>query len=134
MSAEGRRNMRARCGVAGGVWVLLAAASFATADLRLVDAVEKRDTSAVRALLRQHVDVNAPQPDGATAIAWAAHWDDLETADRLIQAGANVNLPNSLGVTALTLACTNGNAAMVETLLKAGADPNRALPTGETPL
>src|SRR5262249_9791045 len=65
---------------------------------------------------------------------WAAHWDDLDTADLLIRAGAKVQAANSYGITPLALACTNGNAAMVTLLLKAGADPNAARSTGETPL
>jgi ankyrin repeat protein len=114
---------------------LLSVASLATSsELRLVDAVEKRDKEAVRLLLNQRVDVNAPQADGATALAWAAYWDDLETADLLIGAGANVNVANEYGVTPLSIACTNGSAAMVEILLMAGADPNAALLSGETAL
>jgi uncharacterized protein len=117
-----------------GIWwlaPLLSISSFAagSGDLRLVDAVKSRNHEAVRSLLQQHVDVNTPQADGATALAWAAHWDDMETADLLIRAGANVNAANSYGVTPLSLACTNQNAAMVEKLLKAGADPN-GVPTG----
>jgi len=103
-------------------------------DLRLVDAVKNRDRTAVRSLMEQHVNVNAPQADGTTALAWAANRDDLETADLLIRAGAKVNLANDYGVTPLSLACTNRNAAMVERLLNAGADPNAALSTGETPV
>ena len=103
-------------------------------DLRLVDAVQHRQKAAVLSLLKQKIDVNTPQPDGATALAWAAHWDDLETADLLIRAGANANAANDYGVTPLSLACTNRSAAMVEKLLKAGADPNAALLSGETPL
>ncbi len=105
-----------------------------SSDLRLVEAVRNGDSEAVRSLLKQHADVNAAQPDGATALAWAAHRDDLGTADLLIRAGANVNAANEYGATPLFLACTNGSAAMVEKLLKAGANPNSALPTGETPL
>jgi len=120
------------------VWMisLLSAASLAapSGDLRLVEAVQQGDKHAVRSLLREHADVNAPQADGATALHWAANRDDLETAELLIQAGANVNASNDYGVTALSLACTNGNAAMVDKLLKAGADPNAVLPTGETVL
>ena len=117
-----------------GIWwlaPLLSVCSFAASsgDLRLVDAVKSRNHEAVRSLLQQHVDVNTPQADGATALAWAAHWDDMEAADLLIRAGANVNAANSYGVTPLSLACTNQNAAMVEKLLKAGADPN-GVPTG----
>lgn len=117
-----------------GIWwlaPLLSIAGFAATggDLRLVDAAKGRNHEAVRSLLQQHVDVNTPQADGATALAWAAHWDDMETADLLIHAGANVNAANGYGVTPLSLACTNQSATMVEKLLKAGADPN-GVPSG----
>lgn len=121
-----------------GWWLisLLSVVGFAapSADLRLADAVQNKDRQAVRSLLAQRADVNAPQSDGSTALAWAAHWDDLETADLLIRAGADVNAANHYGATPLWLACTNANEAMVERLLRAGADPNAALETGETPL
>jgi ankyrin repeat protein len=103
-------------------------------DLRLLDAVKNRDRAAVRSLMDQHVNVNAAQADGTTALAWAANRDDLETAGLLIRAGAKVNLANDYGVTPLSLACTNRSAAMVERLLNAGADPNAAQSTGETPV
>ena len=88
--------------------------------------MQKQDKAALQALVRDKANVNAPQADGATALHWAAHWDDLETADLLIAAGANVNAKNDYSATPLSLACTNGNAAMVEKLLAAGANPNRA--------
>src|SRR5438445_8984016 len=102
-----------------GVGSLAAGAS----DTRLADAVQRQNSAAVRALLSRHIDVNAPQPDGATAIAWAAHWNDLETADLLLRAGSDVDAANAFGVTPLSLACTNGSVAMVERLLAAAADP-----------
>src|SRR5258708_21551887 len=49
--------------------------------------------SAARRMV-QTIDVNATQPDGATALAWASYWDDLETADLLIHAGAKPNIAN----------------------------------------
>lgn len=82
----------------------------------------------------QRADVNAPAPDGATALHWATYADDAELVDRLIRAGANVRAVNQYGVTPLSLACTNGSVRVVERLLEAGADPNGALPEGETPL
>ena len=118
-------------------WVmasLLSVASLSAADLRLVEAAKNRDRAAVRSLLEQKVDVNAAQPDGATALAWAAHWNELETADLLIRAGTTVNAANDYGVTPLSLACAKGHAAMVEKLLDAKADPNKAQSTGETPV
>jgi ankyrin repeat protein len=114
--------------------LLLAALQIANAETRLVDAVKKADRAAVRAFLDKRVDVNGRAPDGATALHWAVHKDDLETAGMLIRAGANVKSANPQGVTPLSLAALNGNAAMIELLLKAGADPNTALPEGETVL
>lgn len=99
----------------------------------LADAIEKKDLAAVRALIGDS-DVNAAQPDGMTALHWAAHHDDLETAKALIAARANPKAENRYGVTPLSLACTNGNAAMIALLLDVGADPNAALSGGETPL
>src|SRR2546430_228416 len=103
-------------------------------DSSVADAVQRGDRQAVRSLLEQHADVNAPQRDGATALHWAAYLDDAETTALLVGAGAKVDVSNRYGVTPLALASTNGNAAIVEQLLKRGADPNRTVRAGETPL
>jgi len=104
------------------------------ADSRVADAAEHRDLQAIRTLIGQHADVNGPQPDGATAIQWAAHWDQLEMIDVLLKAGARVDMVNDNGVTALALACENGSAAAVDKLLHAGANVNVATASGETAL
>jgi len=104
------------------------------ADSRVADAAERRDAATVRTLLKARADVNGRQPDGASALAWAAHWDDGELADVLLRAGVDVNGADDHGVTALALACANGSAAMASRLLAAGANPNAARSTGETPL
>ena len=120
------------------VWclgLLLAVPSLgAAADSKLADAAKQQDKAAVRTLLKQGASVSAPQPDGATALHWAAHWNDVEMADLLLKAKANVNAKNDYDVTPLTLATENGSEAMVLKLLKAGANPNAATSTGETPL
>jgi len=112
----------------------LASVDVAGADVRLVDAVKAVDKPAVRALLAQRVDVNAPEADGTTALHWAANRDDAEILELLIRAGGNVKAANRYGVTPLWLACINGNAASIEMLLKAGAEANTVLPEGETAL
>ncbi len=102
-------------------------------DTRIVDATEARQKETVRSLIAQKVDVNVAQPDGTTALHWAARADDLETVDLLIRAGANVKVANRFGATPLSLAATNGNAAIVEKLLTAGEDPNAVVSvTGDT--
>lgn len=113
----------------------LAATCFAAGtDTRLIDAVKKQDTKLVRSLLAQHVDVNASEADGATALQWAGQRDNREIAGLLIAAGADVKIGNRYHVTPLSLACTNGDAAMVEMLLKAGADANATSEEGQTAL
>jgi ankyrin repeat protein len=103
-------------------------------DLRLLAAMKAQNAQAVRALLAEGVDVNTTAADGATALLWAAHWDDLGTVERLLKAGAKVDLANDHGVTPLALACENANAALVDRLLEGGADPKRARQNGVTPL
>src|SRR6267142_289296 len=111
-------GLRTKTWITWAMVPLLGALSYAAPadDLRLVDAVKNRDRAAVRSLMEQQVNVNAAQPDGTTALAWAANRDDLETADLLIRAGADVNKANDYGVTPLSLACTNRSALMVERL------------------
>ena len=103
-------------------------------DLRLIEALQRRDTEAADALLRDGIDVNVRRADGATALAWAVHWDDLEIAARLLDAGADPSAANELGVTPLMLAATNRSAEMAALLLDAGADAVSARPNGETAL
>ena len=106
----------------------------AAADPPLVQAVRAQDTDALRALLSEGVDANATQPDGATALHWAAYQSDVTAAGLLITAGADVNTANQLGATALWLAAGDGSADMIRLLLEAGAAPNVALLEGETPI
>ena len=103
-------------------------------ERRLVDAARGRDASEVRALLEAGADVNARQSDGATALHWAAHWDDRELASLLLHAGAKVDSAAAYGVTPLSLAAANASASLVDLLLEAGANPNAARESGETPL
>jgi ankyrin repeat protein len=107
----------------------------AASTSEIADAAANNNREAVRALLVRHADANAAQPDGATALHWAARWDDLETADLLIRAGADPKAANRDGATPMFLAAQNGSAAMIEKLLQAGVDPNApVLSHGETAL
>ncbi len=106
----------------------------AVPDHRVADAAEQRNSGLVASLVKGGADLNSPQPDGATALHWAAHFDDERTVDLLIRSGARANAANDHGVTPLALACENGNVAIVERLLAAGADPSARTTTGITAL
>lgn len=128
------RRYAARLGLSAIAILSVASIGAAQGDTRLADAAMKRDTAAVRTLVEQHVDVNAPGRDGTPPLHWLVRVDDLDSARLLIRAGADATRANRYGVTPLYLACANGNAEMIRLLLDAGADPNAADPTGETPL
>ncbi len=102
----------------------------------VADAARRGDGSAVRALLTQGADVNAPQGDGMTAIHWAAEHGDQAMADMLLFAGSNVAAVTRLGqYTPLHLAARSGSAPLVAALLKAGAAVSALSSTGAvTPL
>ena len=128
-----RRPLALRGAILGCGIVGLAAGAFA-ADQPLADAARNADWGVVRALVEQGADVTARQGDGATALHWAAYWDEVELVDLLIRGGADVNAANDLGVTPLWTAAENRSPAMVRRLLDAGANPNAQLLSGETPL
>ncbi len=121
----------------GACLALVAASAPARAntdELPLIAAARAADAEAVARLLEHGADVDQRQPDGATALHWAAFRDDLHVAGLLLGAGADVDAANELGATPLWLAAENGSAAMIERLLAAGAAANVELPEGETPV
>ena len=110
------------------LWRVAAAAS------DVADAVMNQDNGRLEHLLAAKADVNATQPDGSTALHWAAYHGDAPTAVTLLKAHANPNVRTTTGMTPLLLACQSGSEELVRVLLKAGADPNATLTHGETPL
>jgi uncharacterized protein len=103
--------------------------------IRLVQASKAGDAKTARALIRAHVDVNASDADGSTALHWAAERGDLELVKLLIAHGANARTTNRYGMSPLRLACERGNLAVVSALLAAGAEVNeRRAESGDTPL
>jgi ankyrin repeat protein len=116
------------------VGVLLSGAGLL--DSPVADAAMNGDVEAVRALLQEGADVNAPQGDGMTALHWAAEAGSVEMVGMLLYAGANVEGVTRLGgYTPLHLASKAGKDRVVARLLEAGADPSAYTTTGEvTPL
>ena len=101
----------------------------------IANASMKRDTQAVRTLLKNGEDVNAAQGDGMTALHWAARNGDLELTQMLLYAGANVKATTRLGgYTPLLMAADQGHASVIAALVAGGADVKAANALGTTPL
>ena len=105
-------------------------------DSPVADAAQRGDLDAVRNLLRNGADVNAPQGDGMTALHWAAERGDGPLCEVLLYAGARVDAGTRIGhYTPLHLAARAAHAAVAEMLIEAGSDPGAATTnSGATPL
>jgi uncharacterized protein len=114
-----------------GASLALGAARTPADESPVADAVMRGDSSRVRQLIKQGLDVNAAQPDGMTALHWAAQRGDAGGAQMLMYAGARVDAVTRNGnYTPLHLAARSGRSAAVKALLAAGADVNAVTSTG----
>src|SRR5262249_24992380 len=98
-------------------WIVIASVSGAVSgraesSAAVAAAAGAGDLRALRALVRQGANINEVEPDGTTALHWAAHRGDLAAVDLLLGAGAR-QTANHYGVTPLALAAENGSAPVV---------------------
>ncbi len=111
--------------------VLLSAAAPTSTESPLADAAMRGDSVRVRLLLKQGVDANASQPDGMTALHWAAARGDVAQTKMLVSAGARLNAVTRNGhYTPLLVAAQAGRAGTVIALLDAGADAKATTTSG----
>ena len=118
-------------------WLLVAPGlALAQVDSPVADAARRGDLEAVRSLLREGADVNAPQGDGMTALHWAAERGDEGLCEVLLYAGARVDAGTRIGhYTPLHLAARAASEAVVAMLLDAGSDVDaRTTNSGVAPL
>lgn len=101
----------------------------------LLRAAREDDFERAKKLIALHVDLNAAQGDGFTALHWAAYNDDVKLAQLLLKGGAKPESRTRLaGDTPLILAAANDDAALLEALLSGGAKVDTANDNGTTPL
>jgi len=132
--------MRRTFALAAVLWVLvnLAACSrSASPNDQLITAARIGDIAAVRGLIAQGADVNAPENvrgEGRPALFHAASEGHGEIAEVLIKAGAKVDEQPRGRATALCTAAFLGHKRVVEILLAAGANVNASKEGGWSPL
>ena len=85
-------------------------------------------------VLAPHVDVNAHNAYGETALDTAARIGDVEAVRLLLEVGAEPAVVNKYGDTPLHVAVLHRHAVIVKLFLSRGADPNIRNRHGETPL
>jgi len=100
----------------------------------LLEAAQKSNPTAVRALLAAGADANATAADGSTPMIYAAHFGDVGTVQALLGAKSDPNLTNRYGVGPMHEAALRADAGLLRILVDAGADVDLVLPEGETPL
>lgn len=117
---------------------IVGCASIKTASdqIRLADAVAKKDEIAIRKLVDSGVDVNIPMPtqNGITLLSFAAGENNHDLVNFLLERGAKTNVKDNQGYTPLndcalqqvnnTAQQQTNSVKIAEMLLNHGADPN----------
>lgn len=90
--------------------------------VRLHQAAQAADLNAVRLLVEQGVDLNAPNSAGVTPLHIAALNGSLNLAELLLAHGAAVQARDRYGLTPLHLATQYGHVELIRLLLDRGAE------------
>lgn len=109
--------------------------SVSLAQESLVELVRSGQREAVLSALESaDIAVDAPAPDGATALLWATYQVDHELVRALLDAGAKPDTTSRYGSTPLTEAVKLGDIDLVRMLLEAGSDPDAPNQDSQTAL
>ena len=128
---------------AAGVWlaaVLCGASVCAPAwadvatDAQLLESASSQDAETALYALSQGANARATQPDGTTALHYAAHFGNAALTAALLKAKVDPNAVNEFGATPLGEAAIIGDAKVIALLLKAGANVEARNPEGQTAL
>ena len=101
---------------------------------RLANAIERKEWEEAAKLITDKEQLESTQPDGMTALHWAAFHKNAILAKQLLAAGAACDAATRYDVTPLSIACMQSDVKCVSLLAAAGADVNRVKQGGETPL
>lgn len=97
-------------------------------------AQNQRWQTIAESLPQKDVDTNRAQPDGTTALHWAAFHGNRDATTTLLDNGAEVNSLNEYDVSPLSIACELGHTDVAKLLIDAKADVEQKRLGGERPL
>lgn len=97
--------------------------------LPLIEAIERKRTGFVQALMDAGADIHAVSSEGKSALTAAIKTKSMQLVDMLLQEGIDINHPlvKLRGITALEAAVSTNDANLVRLLLSSGADANDSL-------
>eukprot|EP00752_Nemacystus_decipiens_P008526 g7615.t1 len=101
---------------------------------RFITAASDGDLDAVKAYLKDGLDVNSQDWDKLTALVAAASQGHLQVVKLLLDKGADVNAKDKDEISGLMEASIMGHVAVVKELLKAGAEVDAEAKSGVTAL
>lgn len=78
------------------------------------------------------IDIDFQDPNGRSALHWAAYQGDYLTVELLINLGAKLDLQDEQGFTAIHWAMVNGSSKSIQLLINSGSDINLATSDGKT--
>ena len=95
--------------------------SYQVTPLLNIFSPSKADLSCIKRLIARGAMINAQDFQGATALAFAAQYDDAPGLETLLSYGAKVDLPTFDGETALTISVKSNTLNAISLLLAHGA-------------
>jgi ankyrin repeat protein len=101
---------------------------------RLINAATDNDMGAVKAFLKNDVDVNARDWDNITALMASAGKGHYEMVKHLVAQGADVDMLDKDNITALTEAVMGGHLSIIQFLADSGASVDPIAASGVSPL
>lgn len=93
-------------------------------DNDLQEAIDKYDYSKINSLIKQGVNINAPNVNGFTPLILAITKQDIKLVQFLLEHGADVNYVNKYGNSVLVNSLFTKNQKIIQLLLDEGADIN----------
>jgi ankyrin repeat protein len=100
----------------------------------IVNAAEKNNLADVKTFISRHVNANTVDPQGRTALSYAAQFGNVEMAQVLLEGRASPDARDRLGNTPLHWAAEGGRVDVLKVLLAARANADVQNRQGITPL